>query len=75
MGKGMEALKALRQMDDAVITVDQASAVLGCHPQSIRKQAELDQKALGFNVIRIGNRVIIPRIPFLQYVEGTAVTQ
>ena len=50
---------------------------IGCDPQSIRVQAKADASALGFPVIRIGSRTLIPRDGFVrfcraQHLEETA---
>ena len=53
-------------------TLDAAAAaqILGCHPQSLRDQARRDPSALGFPVSIIGRRVIIPREPFIKWING-----
>lgn len=43
------------------------SPILKCDPQSIRKQAQKDPSKLGFNIIVIGSRILIPRIEFLHF--------
>ena len=50
-----------------VLTVDQVASVLGSNPQTIRTQARTDPASLGFPVIVIGNRVKIPKLPFLAH--------
>ena len=40
---------------------------IGCDPQSSRVQAKADASALGFPVIRIGSRTLIPREGFVQF--------
>lgn len=41
--------------------------VLGCDPHSIRIQAREYPESLGFNVILVGNRTLIPRKAFLKF--------
>ena len=41
--------------------------VLGCDPHSIRVQAHEYPESLGFNVILLGNRTLIPRKAFLKF--------
>lgn len=52
------------------LTAKEVAGVLGCDPHSIRRQAHIDPRALGYEVIVIGRRVRIPRMPFLAYMEG-----
>jgi hypothetical protein len=59
-------------MADTRILVDAADVapILGVNPQSIRGQAHLDPAFLGFRVIVIGDRTLIPRKPFIEYITG-----
>lgn len=59
-------------MADTRILVDAADVapILGVNPQSIRGQAHLDPAFLGFRVIVIGDRTLIPRKPFIEYLTG-----
>lgn len=59
-------------MADTRILVDAADVapILGVNPQSIRGQAHLDPAYLGFRVIVIGDRTLIPRKPFIEYITG-----
>ena len=66
-----EALEEIKRMDKPFITPQQAARVLGCNTQSIRLVAHgPNTKALGFDTTVIGTRTKIPRIRFIQYVEG-----
>lgn len=47
-------------------TAAEICGVLGCDPQKIRDTARQRPELLSFPVILIGNRVKIPRIPFLR---------
>ncbi len=51
----------------AYIRAEEAAAILGVNPQSLRSQAQDDPRKLGFNVVVVGNRVIIPRKPFYEF--------
>ena len=42
--------------------------MLGVNPQSIRAADPCD---LGFPVIKLGTRTLIPRVPFLAVMEGS----
>ena len=70
MSKAAAALEAIKAKDDLMITPAEAAPVLGVDPQSIRLQAEEDPRMLGFRVSRIGGRTLIPRLPFISWVEG-----
>ena len=62
----------IKAMPDTMLTPSVAAQIIGCDPQKIRLYAR-DARwrdALGFPVIVIGNRVKIPRLPFIRYVEG-----
>ena len=52
---------------EAYMRAEEAAAILGVNPQSLRAQARDDPKKLGFNVVVIGNKVIIPRKPFYEF--------
>lgn len=52
------------------LTAADVAPVIGAHPQNIRTQAQADPDKLGFPVSVIGNRVRIPRLAFIKWVEG-----
>ena len=60
----------LKNMSRSYLKPEEAAYVLGCQPQSIRVAARQRPELLGFPVIIIGNRVKIPRIPFLNLMNG-----
>jgi len=64
-------LKELEQIDRDYFVPNQICGVLGCDPHYIRLQAQRRPEALGFNVIVMGSRIRIPKIPFLQYIRGS----
>ena len=66
----MTSLDRIRTMPEAMITPEIAAPVIGCKPQSLRVAARVAPERLGFPVTVIGSRVLVPRIPFLQYLEG-----
>ncbi len=72
MSKATAALEAIKAKDDLMITPAEAAPVLGVDAQSIRLQAEADPRMLGFRVSRIGGRTLIPRLPFINWVEGAS---
>lgn len=56
----------------AFMTAGEVARVLGVHPQTVRDQAHTDPRALGFPVIVVGSRVLIPRKPFINFIKGGA---
>lgn len=72
MSRSAEALEAIKAKDDLMIRPEDVAPVLGVNPQSIRLQAEENPGMLGFRVSRIGARTLIPRIPFISWVEGAS---
>lgn len=48
-------------------TVTEISGVLNTNPHTIRVTARQRPDLLGFPVVVAGNRVKVPRIPFLRY--------
>ena len=59
----------LLNMNSATISPSQAAPMIPCNPYSINLAARDPRyrSELGFPVILIGNRVRIPRIPFLKF--------
>lgn len=66
----MTTLDDIRALSCDVITPAQAAGVLQCDPAYIRVAARDAPWTLGFPVVRIGNRVKIPREAFIRYMEG-----
>lgn len=64
-------LAEIRASDKVMLLAKDVAPVLGCDPHSIRIQAHEYPESLGFPVVVIGNRTLIPRKPFLAYLgEG-----
>lgn len=63
-------IKDLKSMTKEVITPDEAAKVLGCSSQYIRIAARENRQLLGFPVVLIGRRVKIPRVAFINFLEG-----
>lgn len=61
-----------QRVDTEFFTPQDISFVLGSDPQTIRLCARQRPELLGFPVILIGNRVKIPRIPFLRHMGVNA---
>lgn len=60
-------LEMIAASDLAVLTPAQVADVLGCDPHWIRVASRDNPALLQFPVQRVGNRVKIPRIPFLRF--------
>jgi hypothetical protein len=63
-------LQDAKEMTTTTINAEAAGAILGASPQAIRIQARTAPEKLGFPVVVIGQRVKIPRLPFIAFVEG-----
>ena len=66
----MTALDTIKAMESNCITPAVAAKALNCDPHYIRVAARQCPEDLGFPVIRLGNRTKIPRLPFIQFLEG-----
>lgn len=62
----MTALE-LASVPSEVLTCAQVADVIGANPDTVRWQARNDPSKLGFPVIVVGNRVKIPKRPFLRH--------
>lgn len=60
-------IEEIKASDKLTLTAADVGPVLGSDPAVIRIQARIDPDALGFPVSVIGNRVKIPRLPFLEF--------
>ena len=58
-------LSELENLDTEILTCQQIAPILMANPATIHLQAMECPEKLGFPVIVMGNRVKIPRIPFL----------
>ena len=65
----MISINTLRELTTPTITAETAGKVLGIDAQTLRITARTKPKALGFPVICSGRRVVIPRIPFIRFIE------
>lgn len=61
-------LEEIKNSKETMLTPADVAPILGCNPHSIRLQAQEDPYKLGFNVCVVGNRTLIPRLPFIQFV-------
>ena len=72
MSKSESALERIKQMDRAMITPAIIAPVIGSDEQTIRLRARSNPEKLGFPVMCVGNRVKIPRKPFIAFIEGAS---
>lgn len=63
-------LDQIKALDRDFLLPAEAAGPLACDPQYIRAAARQNPALLGFPVIVIGNRVKIPRKPFINFLEG-----
>lgn len=63
-------LEEIRALDRDFLIPREVAPVLGVDPQDIRVCAKQCPERLGFNVAVIGSRVKIPRIGFLNWMDG-----
>ena len=66
----MSEIDFIRHLTDDTLTAAQASTVLRCDPNSLRRAARDSPERLGFPVIVMGHSVRIPRIPFINFITG-----
>ena len=60
-------LNEIKASEAVMLKPADVADVLGCDPHSIRVQAHEYPESLGFNVILLGNRTLIPRKAFLRF--------
>ena len=63
-------IEDIERMECNTLTVAQVAKFLGADPQTIRDQAELEPKYLGFPICKAKHRWYIPRIGFIAWVMG-----
>lgn len=67
----VRTLEDIEDLDSEMLTAQQIAPILCANPETIRLQARERPELLGFPVIVMGNRVKIPRQPFLSFMRGT----
>lgn len=60
-------LQEVEAIPKAMLLVADVAPFLSCNPESLRVQARREPDALGFPVVVIGNRVLIPKDGFVHY--------
>ena len=63
----MKTLADLCLSQKPFLTPDDVSGVLGSNPQTIRVTARQRPDLIGYEFTFVGNRMKIPRIPFLRF--------
>lgn len=63
-------LKDLEKTEGEILLAADVAKVLRVNPESIRLQARECPERLGFPVVVIGNKVIIPKEGFLAHMRG-----
>ena len=63
-------LQEIENSTKEVLTCADVAPVLQCNPATLHMQAIEQPWRLGFPVIVMGNRVKIPRKPFLNFMNG-----
>lgn len=63
-------IEELKNSQRILVDAIDVAEILGVNAQSIRGQAQLDPRFLGFRGIVIGTRTLIPRKPFIEYITG-----
>lgn len=69
-------LYAMERLDREHISLTEAADILGCDPQKLRDQLDLDDelpvelRKIRFPHVKIGNRQRIMRIGFIRWVRG-----
>lgn len=60
----------IRASDKPMLTVQDISEVLGAHPQWIRDTIKQTPERVGYHFTFSGNRILIPRVGFINWYEG-----
>lgn len=63
----MKTVAELQASNKPFLSPDDVSGVLGSNPHSIRVMARQRPDMVGFPFTFVGNRMKIPRIPFLRF--------
>lgn len=70
----MLTVSELIESPKAFFTPGDVSGVLGSNPQTIRVTARQRPDLIGFEYTFVGNRMKIPRIPFLRFLGVDNIT-
>lgn len=64
-------LQDIISMNKDFLTPAEVASVLNCAPQLIRSQAVNNPSLLGFHFCKVGNRIKIPRLSFIEWMKST----
>lgn len=67
---GKYTLEDVKKMDCDLLNSDIVCQVLGCQRVTFQKQYFADRDAIGFPVYKIGKNLRIPRLAFINCMEG-----
>ena len=67
-------LQDIIAMDVDFLTPAQIASVLNCSPQLIRVQVAKNPELVGFSFCKFGNRIHIPRLAFIEWVQHSTLT-
>lgn len=62
-------IQEIEQMKKDLLNAEDVAAYLCVNPQTIRSQAQREPEKLGFPVIVLGSRVLIPRLAFISFIQ------
>ncbi len=65
----MKRLEDIETSTEETLNVDDVAAFLGLDAQCVRSQAQTEPAKLGFPVIVVGRRVVVPRRGFLYFMK------
>lgn len=68
-------LADIENLEVDTLTPNEVGKCLRCMPYSINLQAQADPKKLGFPVVVVGSRVLIPKEGFLRFMRGEAAAE
>ncbi len=66
----VRTLEDIEDLDCDILTCQQIAPILRANPATLRLQARERPELLGFPVTVCGNRVRIPRQPFIAFMRG-----
>lgn len=66
----MMSLEEIRSCDKMFLSPGDVCGVLGSNPHTIRVTARQRPELIGFPFTFTGNRMKIPRIPFLRFIDA-----
>lgn len=67
----MKTIDDIRNSDKMFLSPDDICGILGSNPQTIRVTARQRPDLIGFPFTFMGNRMKIPRIPFLRFIDSS----